>query len=450
MPIRPYRTLLLAVGLSLAGGGMAVAQSNIGLKGPVDSVQDGVATGAGTPGSPPLGEAPLAAGFKPTTLDITPLDIPPPRRKPAVADPYAPRGIGSGALRLFPALEAGAVFSSNVNESRAKPDPAAGLRLKPALAVRSDWVRHALTAGVSGDFVTYAGGDYDERSLNAAAELRLDIRRTTVATLSGNYAYTDETAQDPAEHTLSGSGSLTQEFGRASASLRAGLLDKVYDGTSIEAGPGKDNGDRNYIEPSLSLRAAYDLSEMLKPYAEVSYAPRLHDQKPDRHGLNRDSEGYQFTAGVTLADDPIWTGDIGLTYLHRHYQDVALESADTFGLAGALTWSPTELTRIVMGVGTAIEESDDAANPATPTHRASIDVVQRLRDNVDLLGGAAITVEDNGGRYDRTYDANLGIAWKFNPNLSWTAGYDVTWLDAAAAKDSYIEHRVTTGVTITP
>lgn len=439
-PVRPFRTLCLAAGLSLAAAGSGMAQSALGLKGAVDGDADPAGLTAAAV-SPP----------KPVTLDVVPLDVPEPlRRKKTVADPYAPQGIGNGGLRLFPALEVGAVYSSNVNESRNQPKAAAGLLLKPSLSIESDWVRHAFTAQASGDLISYFDGDYDKQAMSASAVLRLDVRRDTTATLATDYAYTDKMVNDPAEQTLYGSGAIAQQFGRATASLKAGITDKSYDDTVVLHGPDIDNSDRNYVEPSLTFRTSYDLSAMLKPYVEASYTPRFHDKKPDRYGLDRDSEGYQLTAGVTIADDPLWSGDAGLTYLHRRYHDAALNDADAVGFSGALTWSPTELTRIVMGAATSIEESSDARNPATPTYTASIAVTQSVRDNVDLLGGAAITLEDNGGKLDRTYDANLGLAWTFNPNLAWTAGYDVTWLDAAQKKDSYIEHRVTTGVTITP
>ncbi len=442
------RTLLLAAGLGLAGAGSAAAQSTLGLKGSLDSGQDSAASASADAGAQ---AAPTTALTKPPTLEITPLDPPsPPRRKTAPADPYAPQGLGTGGLRLFPSIEVGGIYSSNVNESRKKPKPAAGLLLKPSLAVESDWVRHAFTANASGNFVSYTESEYGKQGLNAAATLRLDVRRTTTATLAGSYAYADKTVQDPAEQTLAGSAAIAQQFGRASASLKAGITDKIYADTQVRNGPDTDNGDRNYLEPSLTLRASYDVSDMLKPYAEASYAPRFHAETPDRNGLDRDSEGYQFTAGVTVADDPLWSGDLGLTYLHRQYRDKALDSADAVGASGTLTWSPTELTRIVIGASTSIEESADATNPATPTYTASVALTQAIRDNIDVTSGAAVTFEDNAGKYDKTYDANVGLSWKFNPNLSWTAGYDVTWLDAVKTKDSYIEHRVTAGVTLTP
>ncbi len=149
-----------------------------------------------------------------------------------------------------------------------------------------------------------------------------------------------------------------------------------------------------------------------------------------------------------MNDDPLWTGELGLTYLHRNYEDASIRTANTLGLSGSLTWSPTELTRVVMETGTAIKEASGTGSSPTPTWTAGIDVTQAIRDNVDLTAGIGVEVEDFGSSVDKTYDANLGLSWKFNPILAWTAAYDLTWLDSGSAGSSYVEHRVSTGLTL--
>ena len=47
-----------------------------------------------------------------------------------------------------------------------------------------------------------------------------------------------------------------------------------------------------------------------------------------------------------------------------------------------------------------------------------------------------------------TYSGNLGLLWKWSPELAWTAAYDVTWLDAAQSSNSYLEHKVSAGLVL--
>ena len=425
--------------VSLAAGpaGHAFAQSALPLRG---TMEEDEAT------------APTASKLADTTLEISPLDQeeePPERRAKAIGEPYAPAGLGNDALRLYPSITVGSVYSSNAGQSSNNKRSDIGLRLKPDLQLKSDWSRHALTAGLEGNIIRYAGSsDFDTATLDLFERLRLDVRRHTTADINSSYALDEQGGTDATEHSLSGSLAVTQDFGPMSARIAAGSNVRLFEDAKLGNGVIEDNSDRDYIEPTLALRTIYNEYGVIKPYVEASYAPRIHTQAKDRNGISRDSTGYGITAGVQLDTGPIWAGDLGLTYLHRNYLAASLGSAEAFGLTGSLTWSPTELTTIVMATGTSLDESTVAGTPANSNWRASVDMTYALRDNVDLSAGAAVEIEDTGTAFDKTYDGKLGVEWKFNPVLSWSAGYDLTWLDSGTADDSYVEHRVSTGLTI--
>jgi hypothetical protein len=422
--------VLTAAGLHCADGPPARAQSVLPLRGAVD---DGEA--------PPVPGTPWSA----TTLAVQPLEARPlPRGRAPDSDPYAARGIGSPVLKFYPALTTGAVYTSNVKQSPSKADSDVGVELRPTLRVESDWVRHSISADVSGDIVYYTGtGSATTRSLDAAARLRLDVRRHTTALADASYTIEDSTT-DPREDTLSGAIGVSQDFGAVIATLRAGVAHRAYGDTSV------DNSDLDYVEPLLSARASLNVSAVLRPYLEISYARRFHDTVPDRNGYDRDSQGYGIAAGMEIDAGPIWSGDVGLTYLHRNYDDAALDPASALGLVGNLAWSPSELTRVVMTAATAIDEISDASRAGKPVYSFGVAATHGLRDNIDVSAGAALEIEDYGSYADRTYEANVGVSWKLNPGLSWTAGYDLKWLDSGMAGGDYVEHRVSTGVTIRP
>jgi hypothetical protein len=431
----------------LTGGPMrAFAQSALPLKG---TLSEDVAS-ADAPAVEPEAPQRVTAKLAETTLEIEPLDPPPPppRARVPAGDPYAPAGIGNAGLTVFPSIAIGSVYSSNVNGSDASPRSDIGLVIKPSLRFESDWVRHSLTGGVEGSLVSFANNPrYDTGTADIFERLRLDVRRNIQAEIDASYAYDDPGGDDPVEHTLAGSVGITQDFGPLAALIKAGVTDKTFEDIK-SGGITQDNSDRDYIEPSFTIRTSYTGSGILKPYIEASLAPRYHNRIPDRFGLNRDSEGYAVRAGVEFTESPIWSGDLGLTFLHRNYDDSAFDTVDALGFAGNLAWNPTELTKVVMAADTSIDETDIATSAAKRTWTTSIDITHALHDNVDLTAGASLEVEDFGSSVDKTYDANIGIAWKFNPVLTWTAGYDLTWLDSATAGDSYVEHRLSTGMTL--
>lgn len=447
MCFRPTIVACFAAAL-LLGASPAAAQSTLPLRGTVDDTA-----------TDPALNAPADGWNTVTTINALPVEEePPPRRKKIVTDPYAPLGISAGGLRLLPSLTIGTVATSNLSKA---PSPKAdyGLSLRPALRIESDWVRHSYTADLDGDLVFYArNSDLNARGLNAAQRLRLDVRHDTTAELATSYTLSQSGQEDsnvPAtaignqtEHTLLASAAVSHDFGGVEGRVKTSGTWHIYDDVALSGGGTQSNADREYVEPSVSIRATLTDPPVIKPYVELGYAPRIHARSTDRNGLKRDSTGLSASAGVVIDSGPIWSGDVALTYLHRSYEDAALDSNGVAGVTGSLTWSPTELTTIVTSLGTSISESTSATSAGARNWTIGLDATQAIRDNIDVTAGAGLEVSDASTGTDLTYDANLGLSWKLNPALSWTAGYDFTWLDAPGSTRDYTEHRLTAGMTL--
>jgi len=99
-----------------------------------------------------------------------------------IADPYAALGMDLGGIILYPSLEVGTVYTSNVASSATDAKSDFGLSVMPSLRFESDWVRHSWTGRAAGDFVAYLEeNDYDSMEIEASSAFRLDIRHTTRA-----------------------------------------------------------------------------------------------------------------------------------------------------------------------------------------------------------------------------------------------------------------------------
>jgi hypothetical protein len=391
------------------------------------------------------------------SLTITPEEEQPlPRRARQATDPYAPHGVTLGGITLFPSLEAGTVFTSNVARASAGAQSDTGLSLKPSLRFESDWVRHSWEGQANGDLAAYLKHvDSNSAQADASSKFHLDIRRTTQAEFEASYAL-DQTGSENSEvpdtaignrtsHTLNANAAIIHDFGGLEGRAKLGIERQIYEDVELSGGGTEDNSDRNNYTPSLSLRLTYTDPPAMKPFVELAYAPRFHDEKLDRNGLRRNSQGLTASAGIVLNRDPIWSGEAALVYSLRNYQDSALVTNDAIGINGNLTWRPTDITSVVITLATTLNESSSAASSGTKTRSGRVDVNHELRENVTLLGSFGLTLDKGQGGTDTTISSKLGVDWQLNPNLVWTASYDGTWVNGAISSDSYNDQRLMTG-----
>ncbi len=398
----------------------------------------------------------------PAAVKLPPAEEEPPvirRKRAEEGDPYAPQGIAAGAFRLFPTIQIGGIVSSNPEQKNSGADAALGYRIAPSLRLESDWVRHSFRLNAAGEFIDYAsGGVSAESSGSVTAAARVDVLRSTTIDLDANYdidrtAASDSEVPDSAtgprlEHEIGVFAALNHQFGRLGLRARTGARLKLFEDVDLSGGGVEDNSDRNYVEPEIALRATYESSPAIKPFAEIAYRPRIHSDSPDRNGLDRDSHGVQLRAGVQIDSSPIWSGELAVAYAIRRYDDPSLDTVHAPGLIGNLIWRPTELTTLTYTANTSIDETVAAGSSGTRVYELRVDAEHRLRDNIILNAGTGVEFDMRDGPDDFTLDANIGAIYRFNPWLAWTAGYDFTYFNSDSPASDYVEHRVTTGIEI--
>jgi hypothetical protein len=392
-------------------------------------------------------------------LSVPPLpDVPPPRpRKKSTNDPYAPLGVDTGGVIFYPAIEFGTTYSTNASQSATKARAAVGLHLRPSLRWASDWVRHSWEGEASADLVDYLrSGIPAAKQGHLSSRARLDIRHTTRAdwqagydlqqTGAGNSEIPATAVGDRTDQTFATSVALIHDFGGLEGDLRLGLTRETYGSVKLQGGGSEDNGDRDTVTPSLGLRLAYSDAPAVKPFIGVEFAPRIHDRKHDRNGLNRNSRGLTFSLGATLLDDPIWQGEAALVYMRRNYSDPTLKANDAVGINGNLTWAPTDITTVMLNAATDLTETSTAGVSGGRTHSVGVSLTQAVRENVDIIAGLGLQFDKTSAGTDKTFTSKLALEWQINPEMVWTASYDGTWLRAASSADNYNEQKISTGI----
>jgi hypothetical protein len=402
----------------------------------------------------------------PTRLEagsITPEPVPLPKRPPVVRedDPYGPLGWRLGGLTAYFALETGANFTDNVQQSANDRISDVGLLLAPSFRLQSDWERHSFAAWGSGQFVRYANESaYDTEEAEARADLRLDVLRTTTLDLASFYILTQETSSsinvpDNAigtrnEAFYGGSVALEQGIGDFTTRLKTAVARQYYGDVQLPNNVTESGSEENYVELGLSLRGTYAPTPNMRPFVEVAYLPRYRDQKHDANGLDRNSDGYSAMAGLGFDPSPIWSGEMGMIYILRDYDDPALGPLVAFGPIGNVTWRPTELTSVVLSAATYLNEATSPDSSGTRNYSGQIDITHALRENIDLLGGFSASLQDSQGVdvRDITLTADAGFLWRITRWLAWKANYEFTWFDSNVAGSDYTENQVSVGIEI--
>jgi hypothetical protein len=384
-------------------------------------------------------------------------DDPLPRTIQPQVDAYAATGIRRGNFILFPELEVGGVYSSNVASLSPDGPDDFGLRVAPRVALRSDWSRHALAFEAQSESVFW--DEYDTQNINnasAAVSGRVDIRSTTTLDLSAGVGLSQSTTSDievpdsassPREDTAYNIlARLTHSMGRVVTQTTAAVTWFKFGDVDLGALGIEDNDDRDYVAPSVGLRVGYLMTPAVQPFVEVTYAPRIHDQNVDRNGFRRDSQGVVLRSGIAFNDGSIWAGEVAARYEIRDYEDALLDTQAALGVDANVSWNPSALTTVMFTAASQIEESSNPLVSGATTWSAGVQVQHQMMDNVALQAGMSVGLTDYDGFSDeKFFGSSLGVAYAIHKEVELIAGYEFS-TQKPDVGDSTSEHRLSSGV----
>ncbi len=372
---------------------------------------------------------------------------------------YEQTGLSAGGFTVYPAIEAGPAVTDNVAQSPDDRRSDMGLRIAPELKVRSGWSRHSLSFDLDSEHVLYAReSDEDTNNVSLNGAFRLDVRRDLSVETEARYSLSDEnpgSADVPSgavgrvqDQSFGGSVGTTYRPGRVVARLRGTIDWYRYGDVDLGDGSVEDNSDRDYMAPEIELRVGYDITPAVRPFISVGYGPRIHSHKTDRNGLKRDSQGVSVSAGIVLEPSSLWSGEIGLRYEMRDYDDPALKTADVVGFFGSLLWRPTRLTDVRLSVDSGLDETSLEDASAVRYHSAVLGVSHRLRRYLTATGELSYALDHyvGAGIDEETWQASLGLSYSIDRQIALVAGYRYTLFDSSVPDRDYTENRVTVGM----
>ncbi len=394
--------------------------------------------------SPPAGYDPAAFATEVAPrLDRRPGQL-------ARLDPYAPTGIRMGSFVIYPEVEAGGLWTSNVFNAPAARDDVAG-ELRPSVRAVSNWRRHAAEVTASGGFTFFDEFDSeDTRALRLESRGRLDItRRTNIESL---FAYNlsqeergsaDSTvgAVDRADIvTTTSAVTFNHRFNRLTVQLR-GLVEDVDAGQSTAiAGGAITNDDQDQTTYSGAGRLTWEFKPTLFVFGEIEVARRDFERAALSDGIRRDADGRRYRVGLSFGNtSEILRGEVSIGYGSEDLDDPRLRDVDGVLVDANLAWRATRLTSVLLSARSDIDTTRVAGSGGARDNQVGVELRHAPRRNVVGSAGIGYGRRDYDGvsLLEQTWTANLGLEYFANRNVSVFARYQHTWFDSNAFNADY-------------
>jgi hypothetical protein len=318
---------------------------------------------------------------------------------------YEAAGQKTGGFTVYPRVTVDLEHNDNIYAVAAGKTDDTIWRVKPEVAIRSDWSRHALGFFAGANVIRYTDNDTENaEEYTLAGNGRIDIDRGSNVALSAQAqklieprtAPTAPTASgEPVEYDLNqGSVVLTKEFNRLRVT---GRVDKDFNYKDVRNNAGTGTVDQDFRDRNelyYGGKAEYAVS----PDTAV-YLSALGNKK-DYDSGNRTSDGYVVGVGANFDISELVRGDIQVGYMKQSYDTTSYKDIDGFNAAGRVEWFPTQLTTIGVNGSRTIEESTAINSPGYVSNNIGASVDHELLRNV-LLSATASYGKDAYEQIDR-------------------------------------------------
>jgi hypothetical protein len=346
-----------------------------------------------------------------------------------------PLGIRAGTFLIYPKLGIDETYNDNVFATRSGEKDDFITDIKPELSVESNWANHAVnlrTGADAGFYSQFSRLDYTDYFVSGDG--RLDVTRDAALFAGGGYAREHEEpgepdapsdAKQPTEYDLiNGFGRYVQKFGRFRGIGEATILRLDYDKTNTVAGPSDSNTGRDRNTYAGGMQLGYEIVPSYEAFVRAEGNERRYDQRVTG-GVERNSQGYNAVAGVSLDLGGVVFGDVYAGYLQQFYEDSTFNtlSAPTAGLS--LTWNVTTLTTINARAARVVQETTQGGASGILRTTGGLTADHELLRNLILTAGLTVTNDDYQDikRNDYYYITGVGARYLMNRNIYANIGY---------------------------
>ncbi len=372
-------------------------------------------------------------------------------------EPYDPVGIKVGSFVLFPEVEFGTSYYSNIFHARGSPSDWA-LNVNPGARFVSDWGRHALEfrgVGALSFFNEYLTEDDRDYTLEARGRLDITKRANVQALVSRQQYLEDRSALDASSvgtrsvvKTDRVEAAYNQRFNRLSYQLRGSVQDYTF-GSTQDAGMTAPHRDRDYTVYEETVRTSWEFKPSFSPYVEFAYNHRDYSEAAQSDLINRSSNGQRYRFGVSFGNTgEILRGDISLGYGIQTPEDARLRSVDGLTIDANATWRVSDLTSVLFNASTDVSETTTANVGGAFYRSVGLEVRHQLRSYLVATAGLVYSNQNSqdGVIDDTLWSQTAGIEYYANRNTVLYGKYQHVNFNGIGAPNDYVGDEVHFGV----
>lgn len=372
---------------------------------------------------------------------------------------YEAIGVRAGGFTVYPRVTVELEHSDNIYATPVLEQSDTIWRVRPEVAVRSNWSRHALGAFASASINRYSDFDTENtEEYTVAVNGRVDIVRGS--NVSGSLQYQALTeprtspsaplaSRTPVEYSLL-TGKMTgiKEFNRLRLTGKLTNLDYDYDDTINLLGGLLEQDTRDRDEFIYGGKVEYAVSPDTALFVQVLGNTRSYDLT----GVGRDSDGYTATIGTNFEISELLRGEIEVGYMAQSYDSPQYRDVDGFSGQAQVEWFPTSLSTVTATASRTIEESVANNSQGYISSNVGATVDHEFLRNVLLSAHANYGEDDYQSidRVDERAEAGVSGTYLLNRRLGLTLGYTYEKRDSSGVNrgTSFTENKLAASVAL--
>ena len=349
---------------------------------------------------------------------------------------YDAVGIRAGSFLILPKATTTVDVSDNIYASTTNTVSDTGVVIQPEVTIRSDWSRNMIEMFARAAYSAYAShGSENATEAELRAQGRYDIQEGWNLNGGLGYAYLAEprylatglaqtgtltSSTGPEQYTvLTGHAGAVQSFNRVRFTENVQVADYRYEGNALVFGIYGGEKTRDRTEWTETGRAELAVSPDTSVFVQGDLNQRSYRLGPPQTILNRDSNGYDVTAGAKLDLTHLIRGEFRIGYLNQDYDSNVFRSVSGLSLSGRFDYFVTPLTTVTLTADRAVGDAADPRSSGYVTTNGGLEIDHELRRNIILTGRGFIAHDDYRGidRTDDRWTARVGGTWLINRML---------------------------------